>query len=247
MKKIKKSTPVEIALPVYNEEKQLQDNIRKITAYLNKTELYAYRIKLTIVDNASTDKTPVIAKDLAEKNKDISYLRLEKKGRGRALRNCWLQSHAQILSYMDIDLSADLKYLPQIFSPLAKKEAEIVIGSRLAPGSRVQGRTWVRELMSRGYNLLIRLFFRVSFKDAQCGFKALTKDAFQLLEPKIVNNQWFFDSELLIIAEKMKLKIKEVPIFWRDDPESTVKVAGTVFEDLRGLYRLYCTKPWKTS
>ena len=143
-----------------------------------------------------------------------------------------------------MDLSSNLEFFKGLLSAI-EDSSDIAIGSRLARGANVVGRTVLRGIMSRGYNLLIKAFFSISFKDAQCGFKAIKKSVFQNLEPLIENNNWFFDSEMLILAEKSGYKITEIPISWHDDPSSTVKVAKTASEDFKGLFRLWKTKPWK--
>lgn len=236
---------VDIAIPVYNEEKQLRKSIAKLRTFVADKQLANYKINIIIVNNASVDSTVPIGKSLAKQYRNVQFLSLRKRGRGRALIACWRQSKADVLAYMDADLSADLSFLKHLIDAVAKKGADIAIGSRLAKGAKVSGRTFVRELMSRGYNLLIRILFRVSFRDAQCGFKAVSRQAFQRFASLIKNRNWFFDSEMLIIASKAGFLIEEIPIFWRDDPGSTVKVAKTAKEDLLGLLRLTRTKPWK--
>lgn len=236
-------TLVEIVVPVYNEEKQLEESFSTLADYTKSPECAPYRITLTIADNASTDSTPRIGRALEKREKNIKYLRIDKKGRGEALLTAWKGSQAQILAYMDVDLSSDLSSLVKLLQAISQG-ADIAIGSRLAKGARVEGRTLVREVMSRGYNLLIRLLFRVEFKDAQCGFKAISKRAFRALAPLIQNRNWFFDSEMLIIASRAGMKIVEVPISWKDDPTSTVKIAKTAKEDILGLLSLIRTQPW---
>lgn len=240
-----KKITVDISLPVFNEEKILEKSVIKLNEFINLRDLKKYKIKIIIVDNASTDSTAQIAKRLASQYNSVAYTFLPKKGRGRALRTSWLKSKAKIVTYMDIDLSADLFFLKSLLDAITNGESDISIGSRLVKGAKVQGRTWLREVMSRSYNLLIQLFFQVSFKDAQCGFKAIAKRVFARIEPLIKNQNWFFDSELLIIADKLGMKIAEIPITWKDDPSSTVKIAKTAKEDLQGLWRLLKTKPWK--
>lgn len=235
-------TSVDIVVPVYNEEIALPANIPILYNYC-RNNLSEYGWKIIIADNASTDSTSEVAKKFA-KSPQISYLKLPKKGRGLALRTAWLGSKADIVSYMDVDLSSNLEFFPALLSGI-ENNSDIAIGSRLARGSNVVGRTILREIMSRGYNLLIKVLFSVSFKDAQCGFKAIKKSVFQNLEPFIENNNWFFDSEMLILAENAGYKVAEIPISWHDDPGSTVKVAKTASEDFEGLLRLWKNKPWE--
>lgn len=232
-----------IVVPVYNEEKDLPKNLPKLTSFLAE-KMAKYDWEIVIADNASTDATPEIGRDLAKNDKRVKYLRLTQKGRGLALKTAWVKSKSDYLTYMDIDLSSDLAFFPKLISAL-EVGADIAIGSRLSPGAKVYGRTLMREVMSRGYSLLFRVLFLTSFRDAQCGFKAIKKSAATRVLKLIQDNGWFFDSELLIIAEKAGMKITEVPIVWRDDPASTVKVAKTAWGDIKGLFRLWTQKPWK--
>jgi glycosyltransferase involved in cell wall biosynthesis len=202
-----------------------------------------YDCIINIADNASTDNSLKIARKLAGENKKIKYIHLNKKGRGRAIKKAWNNSKADYLAYMDVDLSTDLKSFPNLISAL--KENDIAIGSRLMSKSKVIGRTLKREILSRIYNILIKLFFQTQFSDAQCGFKAINKKIAQNLLPSIEDNAWFFDSELLIIGEKLGYKIHEEPVFWIDNPGSTVRVLKTVQGDLEGLLRLFIHRPWK--
>lgn len=240
-----RKTSVDIVIPVYNEEQAVKKSVEKLLSFIKSSSFEDYDIKLKIVDNASVDKTGEISKKLVKKYKNTSFIKLSKKGRGRAIRKCWKQSEAEILVYMDVDLSADLRYLKPLIEAVSDKRFDIAIGSRLKKYSIVRGRTLTREMMSRVYNSLINLIFNTSIKDAQCGFKAIDKKSFTKLEPLIKNQNWFFDSEMLIIASKLKMKIEEIPISWTDDPTSTVKIAKTATEDLKGLWRLIRTKPWE--
>lgn len=233
---------VDIVIPVYNEESALPANIPILYNYC-KNNLGDYDWKITIVDNASTDRTSETAK-IFSKQPHIVFLHLDQRGRGLALTTAWKRSKANIVSYMDVDLSSNLDFFPSLLSAI-ENGSDIAIGSRLARGARVVGRTLFREVMSRGYNILVQLLFSASFRDAQCGFKALKRSVFLQLTPFIKNKNWFFDSELLIVAQKMKFVIAEIPISWHDDPSSTVKVAKTATEDLEGLWRLWRTKPWE--
>ncbi len=233
---------ITIAIPVYNEEADLPKNIPKLHSFL-KENMNNYDWEIVIIDNASTDRTSEIGQRLSQQIR-IKYLRLEKKGRGRALAEAWNKSKSDYVSYMDIDLSSDIKSFPKLIKAL-DDGADIAIGSRLVKGAEVHGRPILREVMSRGYSFLFRTFFRTSFSDAQCGFKAIKKSSWLRLEPLVHDIGWFFDSELLIIADKAKFRIAEVPIIWQDDPASTVKVAKTAWGDIKGLIRLFIEKPWK--
>lgn len=235
---------LEIVIPVYNEEIDLPKNIPILHAFLKK-EMSQYDWKILIADNGpSKDKTPQVSKKLENEYREVLYINIPKPGRGGALKEVWLNSKANYLSYMDVDLSSDLKFFPSLIKALEGGN-DIAIGSRLAVGSKVHGRTVTREIMSRGYNLLMKIFFWVKFHDAQCGFKAITNDAAKKILPVIEDKGWFFDSEVLIIGEKAGFKIAEVPIIWHDDPASTVKVAKTAWGDIKGLVRLLRNTPWK--
>lgn len=240
---MKKST-VEITIPVYNEEKELEQNINKLYSFCNNN-FKNYDWKITIADNASSDNTPIIASNIVRKNQKLSLFRLEEKGRGRAVKRSWSNSGADFCCYMDLDLSTDLKHLPNLIKAL-EKGSDIAIGSRLAKGARVEGRTALREFTSRILNFFfIQLWFGTHFTDAQCGFKAVTKNVVEQLIPKIKDNEWFFDGELLIVGEKSGYKIYEEPVHWVDNPGSTVRLASTIIGDIKVMTRLLLTRPWE--
>lgn len=239
-----KKYSVEIVVPIYNEAEELEKNMKTLYAFLKKN-LRTYNFHITVADNASTDESPAIAQKLAKNYPQIGFIRLSHKGRGRAVKKAWKESKADVLVYMDVDLSTDLASLPPLINAL-KENSDIAIGSRLLKKSKVLGRPFKREILSRGYNILIKLFFGTRFSDAQCGFKGVTRKVVKNLLPNISDNAWFFDSELLITGEKTGYKIYEEPVHWVDNPGSTVRVLGTVTGDLLGLWRLFKTKPWKT-
>lgn len=234
---------LDVVVPVYNEEKDLPKNIPVLHNFLKKN-LADFSWQIIIADNASTDKSLNIAKNLAKKYFQVKVLHLDKKGRGRVLKKAWKESQADFVSYMDVDLSARLEYFPKLIQAL-DSGYDLAIGSRLASRAGVKERTIIRELMSRVYNLLIKLLFWVSFADAQCGFKALTKEIVEKVLPHVEDNAWFFDTELLILAEKSGFRIAEIPIEWADNPASTVKVFKTAWEDIKGLIRLRLSMPWR--
>jgi glycosyltransferase involved in cell wall biosynthesis len=238
-----KKLSVEIVIPVYNEDKELEQNITRLTNFCEQ-HLKQYDWHITIADNASTDNTPVIASTLAKKDPHISLFRLEQKGRGRAVKLCWSQSKSDFCAYMDLDLSTDLKHLPNLFKAL-ENGCDVAIGSRLAKGAKVEGRTWIRELTSRTLNFFfIQAIFHTHFTDAQCGFKAVTREVVDNLLPHILDNGWFFDGELLIVAEKSGYTICEEPVHWVDNPGSTVRLLATIWGDIEVMWRLLRTRPW---
>ena len=225
---------VDLVIPVYNEEKALPRSILILTDFLKDNLPNPWRV--VIADNASTDDTRSVSEMLCDRYGGVSYLHLPQKGRGRALRTAWMDSTAEIVSYMDVDLSTDLVHFPQLVRALETGD-HIAVGSRLSKESRVT-RSWKREFISRGYNLMIKSMFFAGFPDAQCGFKALTRQAAQAIVPHIKNDNWFFDTELLLIAAKRGYRIRSIPVKWDDDPTSTVNVVRTAAEDIRGLLRL---------
>jgi glycosyltransferase involved in cell wall biosynthesis len=226
---------LEIVVPVHDEERTLALSIRRLHRFLTNSMPFTWRI--LIADNASTDATPEIAQSLATTLGRVGVLRLEQKGRGGALRAGWSQSRARVVSYMDVDLSTDLRALLPLVSPLLSGHSEVAIGTRLAPGSRVT-RGPKREFLSRAYNHLLRLVLRANFSDAQCGFKAVRADVLPWLLDAVRDQDWFFDTELLIAAQRRGMRIHEVAVDWIDDPDSSVDLLATVRDDLRGVARL---------
>jgi len=226
---------MEIVIPVYNEEQQLEWSVNTLREYLLRN--FPYRFRITIADNASTDGTAAIAQRLQATYPEVQSLRLELKGRGLALRTAWGRSDADIVSYMDVDLSTELSAFLPLVAPLASGKSDLAIGSRLARGATVV-RSLKREVISRIYNALIKLLFFNRFSDAQCGFKAGRRDVVQRLLPQIENNNWFFDTEMLLLAEHNGFEIAEVPVRWIEDPDTRVKLASTIQEDLNGLWRV---------
>ncbi|MDL5200120.1 bifunctional glycosyltransferase family 2/GtrA family protein [Streptomyces sp. ALI-76-A] len=226
---------LDVVVPVFNEEAGLEQGVRRLHAHLRDTFPYPFRI--TVADNASTDDTPRIAARLAAELPQARWLRLAEKGRGRALHAAWSDSRAPVLAYVDVDLSTDLTALLPLVAPLISGHSDIAIGTRLARGSRVV-RGPKREVISRCYNVLLRSTLAVGFSDAQCGFKAVRRDVAERLLPLVKDEGWFFDTELLVIAERAGLRIHEVPVDWVDDPDSRVDLLSTALADLRGIARI---------
>jgi glycosyltransferase involved in cell wall biosynthesis len=226
---------IDVVVPVHDEETTLAANIAVLVDYL-EGEL-PFRWQITIADNASSDATPRIASALAATEPGVHHLRLEQKGRGLALRTAWLASEADIVSYMDVDLSTNLESFLPLVAPIASGHSELAIGTRLDRQARVR-RQIKREVLSRGYNALVRAGFRSGFSDAQCGFKAIRADVARALVPHVVDDGWFFDTELLLLAERNGLRIHEVPVDWVEDLDSRVELVPTIAADLRGLWRV---------
>jgi putative flippase GtrA len=226
---------LDVVVPVHDEEAVLVASIGRLHDYLSVAFPFSWRV--TIVDNGSTDRTAEVAAGLASVLPSVRVLCLGRKGRGLALRSAWLQSDAVVVAYMDVDLSTGLDALLPLVAPLVTGHSDVAIGSRLAAGANV-ARGPKREVISRLYNLLLRGVFANRFRDAQCGFKAMRADVARLLLPQIVDDQWFFDTELLLLAEHNGLRIHELPVDWVDDPDSRVRIVRTAIEDLKGAARM---------
>ena len=226
---------VEIVVPVYNEQEALAASVHRLHRYL--TEKFPLSWTITVADNASSDNTWGIACELAKELDCVRALHLEQKGRGRALREAWLRSSASVVAYMDVDLSTDLDALLPLVAPLFTGHSDVAIGSRLAPGARVV-RGPKRELISRMYNVVLRATLGNRFSDAQCGFKAMRAEVARELVPIVEDNGWFFDTELLVLAERSELRVHEVAVDWVDDPSSKVNIVRTAKDDLKGIARM---------
>jgi glycosyltransferase involved in cell wall biosynthesis len=226
---------VEVVIPVFNEERLLRSSVTRVRRHM--LEQLDLDFQITIVDNASVDRTASIAAALAREYPEVNFMRLEQKGRGRALRAAWSASRTEVVAYMDVDLSTDLCALEDLLRPLLDGRADISIGSRLAPGASV-ARGLKRETISRSYNLLLRVLLDAGFSDAQCGFKAARREPLLGLLDQVQDERWFFDTELLHRAERAGLTICEVPVRWVDDPDSRVDILATAREDLKGILRL---------
>jgi glycosyltransferase involved in cell wall biosynthesis len=226
---------VNVTIPVFNEEACLAGSIQRVVTFLNGS--YRSCFEIVIADNASTDRTYAVARDMARQYACVRVLHLDTKGRGLALRTSWMESDADIVSYMDVDLSTDLDCFPRLIDPLLSGAADFCVGSRLLRQS-LTTRGLKREIVSRVYNRLVKVLFHTTFSDAQCGFKALTRKAAMDLLPFVEDNSWFFDTELLLWAERKRYRIDDLPVRWKDDPDSRVKILQTAFEDIRGLLRV---------
>jgi putative flippase GtrA len=225
---------LDVVVPVFNEEGGLAASVVRLHRHLRRLP---YSFRITIADNASTDGTSLVAHRLAGEYDEVQAVFLPEKGRGRALKQVWSASASPVLAYMDVDLSTDLNAVLPLVAPLLSGHSDLAIGTRLSPGARVL-RGPRREVISRGYNLLLRGTLRAGFSDAQCGFKAIRADVARELLPLVEDTAWFFDTELLVLAERAGLRIHEVPVDWVDDPVNRVDVLATARDDLRGIARL---------
>ena len=229
-------TSVDITIPVLNEEGSLVSTLTTLAAHLDTQCPYDWRI--TVADNGSTDQTFELATTFAASNPRTRVIRLEEHGRGRALKLAWSTSTADIVAYMDVDLSTGLESLRPLLDPVVDGRCEVSIGSRLAPGAEI-ARTLQREVISRTYNIIARAFLHYGIVDAQCGFKAIRASLARDLLPKIEDNGWFFDTELLALAYRTGARINEVPVRWIEDHDSRVKIVNTATDDLKGIWRLW--------
>ena len=227
---------VDVVIPCYNEVAVLRGSVERTLALFDEHPGYDWR--LVIADNGSNDGTSELARDLEAEHERVRALVLTVKGRGIALHEAWLGSDADVVSYMDVDLSTDLRHLPDLVGMVAEGGYDVVSGSRLARGSQTT-RSLKREVISRCYVLIIRAFFpRLRITDAQCGFKAVSRRAVEAVVPAIEDRAWFFDTELLIRAQQAGFRVGELPVRWVEDPDTKVHIISTATEDLRGLVRL---------
>ena len=231
-----KKKSLQVVIPVYNEEAVLEESVLKLRDFLGKN-MPAYDWQIIVADNASTDRTLAIARRLSKKFNDVGFIHLDKKGRGRALRKAWTHTKADIVSYMDVDLSTDLEAFPVMIDAVAFRRYDLATGSRLMSGSRTK-RGLKREILSRGYRAIVRVVLSTRITDVQCGFKAATGKAARELAPWVKDNNWFFDTELLIVGEKKGYRVFETPITWDEDLHSKVKIFRTIYDYLRDVSRL---------
>jgi glycosyltransferase involved in cell wall biosynthesis len=226
---------VDVVLPVYNEAHVLERSVRALHAFL--TDNLAHEWRILVADNGSSDGTIDVARRLEAELKDVAVMHIPEAGRGRALSRAWLASTADVLAYMDIDLSTDLEAFPRIVSLVADQGYDVAAGSRLDRASETT-RSIKREVLSRGYVLLISLMFRARLDDTQCGFKAIRRECAQKLLPYVTDTGWFWDTELLLLARKGGWRVAFVPVRWVEDRDSRVKVISTVLKDVKGLLRM---------
>jgi glycosyltransferase involved in cell wall biosynthesis len=226
---------VDLVIPVHDEERALRPNLELLLECL-RTD-FPFSIRVVIADNASTDGTAAVGAELARSNSDVEALLVERKGRGLALKTAWLASDADVVSYMDVDLSTNLESFLPLVAPILSGHSEVAIGTRLAHSAHVR-RQVKREVLSRRLQRVLHLAFRNGFSDAQCGFKALRTDVARRLLPHVQDEGWFFDTELLLLAERNGLRIHEVPVDWIEDLDSRVDLASTIAGDLAGLWRV---------
>lgn len=226
---------VDVVIPVLNEAHVLEKSVLTVRRFLSRNSAYLWRI--VIVDNGSTDGTDQVGASLSSEYKEVEFVRLYQRGRGRALRHAWMQSKADVVCYMDVDLSTDLMFLPDLVSAIAEDGYDVATGSRLMKGAQTK-RSLSREIISRIYNAFVKVILFTKFSDAQCGFKAASRKVVDRIVPQIADQSWFFDTELLVLAEKQGYRIKDIPISWIEDDDSRVKIVRTAWDDIKGVFRL---------
>ncbi|MFQ5697638.1 MAG: dolichyl-phosphate beta-glucosyltransferase [Myxococcota bacterium] len=226
---------VDLVIPVLNEAHVLEKSVEVIRKFLR--EEFPYPARVVIADNGSTDGTGAIALALAQRHPDVECVQLAERGRGRALRLAWSRSRADICAYTDVDISTELAALERICRAMVEEGYDLGTGSRLLPQSQVtRGRK--RELISRLYNWMVRWVLRTRFSDAQCGFKAVSRAVVEQVVPQVRDESWFFDTELLVLAERQGWRIRDEPVRWVDDDDSRVRIFSTAWEDVKGVARL---------
>jgi glycosyltransferase involved in cell wall biosynthesis len=232
---LSKAATVDVVIPVLNEAHVLEKSVETVRAFL-KNE-FPYSWKLNIVDNGSTDGTGAIAERLSRTYPDVRAILIKETGRGLALRQAWMGTDSDYSCYLDVDLSTELRLLIPLVRAVVEEGYDIAIGSRLMKGARIQ-RSFLREIISRQYNNFLKIVLRTNFSDAQCGFKAVTREIIQQVVPQIRNRSWFFDTEMLVLAEKQGYRIKEIPVVWVEDPDSRVKLIHTSLENIKAVFQL---------
>jgi glycosyltransferase involved in cell wall biosynthesis len=226
----------DVVIPVLNEAHVLASSVATLRKFLIEN-MAAYCWSVVIVDNGSKDGTDEVGRELAAQYSDVIFLRLDQRGRGRALRHAWMHSQADIVSYMDVDLSTSLTHVREVVTALLDEGCDIAIGSRLMRASRTR-RSLKREVISRLYNIFLKAVLWTRFSDAQCGFKAATREVVEKIVPQIKDQSWFFDTEMLVLAEKQGYRIKDIPVVWNEDDDSRVKIISTAWEDIKGVFRV---------
>ena len=226
---------VDVVIPVLNEAHVLAKSVATVRKFLSENLPCKWRV--VVVDNGSTDGTDRVAQELTQKHDDMAFVHLDQRGRGRALRTAWSQSTADIVSYMDVDLSTELAALPRAVKALTEEGYDLAIGSRLMRESQTK-RSFKREFISRSYNVFVRLMLGTKFSDAQCGFKVLTREVVEHILPLALDQAWFLDTEILVLAERLGYRIKDLPVKWDEDDDSRVKIVSTAWEDIKGVFRV---------
>ena len=226
---------IEITIPVLNEEATLRQNVEKVLSFLATQPAPLRDAKLVIADNGSTDQTRTIAESLQSTSPNIRYIRLDQRGVGLALKTSWSRSTADIVGYFDLDLATDLNHMTEVLQAF-QQGADIVYGTRLHKRSRVIGRTLKREITSRAFNTILKVYLGAKFSDGMCGFKFLRREILPgLRENGAVSDGWFFSTELLYVGQKMGYSLYELPVVWTDDPDSRVNISRLSAQYLKAM------------
>lgn len=230
---------IEITIPVLNEEATISEKIRDLHNYIKNHLQGIGTISIIIADNGSSDSTEAKALALTTEFNHVKYLRLEQRGVGRALKASWTNSNADIIGYMDLDLATDLKHIRPALDALIFNGADIVTGSRLAPGSKVIGRSRLRNFTSVCFNMLVKRVFQTSFSDGMCGFKFLKRTTLKnLMDAGAQSDGWFFATQVLVVGEHLNYKVADLPVTWTDDPNSKVKIVKLSIEYIKQIIQL---------
>lgn len=221
---------IDFCLPVYNEEKIMKGSVVRLLEFC-QSQNWNFNWQIALLINGSRDQSLEIARQLAERHPDrIVCFDYPEAGRGRALKKYYLASQADILTYMDIDLAVSLDNIQPLIDPIICGQADMVIGSRLLPESRIK-RSFIRELSSQSYNYLSRIILGHKFSDMQCGFKAVKTESFKKLSPFITDTQWFFDTEMIAFGHLFDYRIKEIPVDWSENRWDERKSKVKMFRD----------------
>jgi glycosyltransferase involved in cell wall biosynthesis len=228
---------IDIVVPVYNEQETLAIQIATLHNYLSQFENVASCI--VIANNGSQDKTESIALELIEKYANVKYSFTPELGPGKILKRCWTESRADIVGYMDLDLATSLHHVIEVIELLSDDSCDIVNGSRLLPNSQVIGRRALRTISSIVFNKVLKIVFGTKITDGMCGFKFFKRDVIdELALSEIEHDGWFASASFLLVAEKRKFRIREIPVVWHDDAKSKVKIARLSLEYLRNIAAL---------
>jgi glycosyltransferase involved in cell wall biosynthesis len=229
----------DIALPVYNEEATLKFQVRRLDDYLNTLNFDEHEFRILISDNGSLDQTKQVAEILANEIQRVSLIVVGEKGVGLALRKAWENSDADVVGYMDLDLSTDITHLNEVIAIFTQDNCDVLNASRLLPLSEVSNRKKIRSLTSRGLNILIRSIFKTNLSDAMCGFKFVKRSTLEsAIKCGATSNGWFFVAQLLLVAEMTGLRVREIPISWVDDGNSKVKIVQLIKQYIFEIFKL---------
>jgi len=229
-----------VVLPARNEELIIRDNVLRLYEYMQGA-FPNDDWKIVVSDNNSSDRTAEIVKELAEKHARIEYLLVTVVGKGAAVKNAWEKYSSDVYMFMDSDLATDIHGIPMLVEPLRLETSDIACGSRFLRESAVE-RSLIRRVTSFGYRLVVKLLLSIKVRDLPCGFKAINEKAKKALLSKIESDGWFFDSELIILGEKLGLRVQEIPVRWREPIEtgrkSKVKIISLSIEYVKEVVKI---------